>query len=118
MTLLAAPLAAAPQDASRPLRMSMQAFGVQAEIEVRDLPAREAEAAIQAALTEIHQVAQLADTGGEAAGGVGVLNRAAGQSPQEIDQRLGELLLRSLQFCIWTQGVYGPLGGQLYDAWA
>jgi thiamine biosynthesis lipoprotein len=121
MTLLAAPLAAAPNDTSqtpRPIRMSMPAFGVQAQVEVRDLLAKDAEAAVQAALTEIHQVAQLADGDGETPLGAGALNRAAGQATQDVDERLAELLLRSLQFCIWTQGAYGPLGGGLYDLWA
>ena len=43
----------------------MPAFEVQAEVEVRGLPGAAAEAAIQAALTEIHQIGQLTDIAGE-----------------------------------------------------
>ncbi|MCP4661877.1 MAG: hypothetical protein GY856_41265 [bacterium] len=98
--------------------MSIDAFGSSAEVEVRDLPRAEAETAVRAALTEIHAISQLVDPAGEQPGGVGALNHAAGRGPQPVDARLAELVLRSLQFCIWSGGAYGPLGGELNRLWA
>lgn len=102
---------------AEPVRMAVPAFGTIAEVEVRDLPPAEARQAVQAALTEIFELSQLADPQGTLAGGVGALNRAAGQGPQAVDGRLAGLLLRGLQFCIWSGGAYGPLGGDLQRIW-
>jgi len=110
-TLLAAPAAA------EPVRKAIAAFGTQAEIEVRDLPSAEAESAVLAALQEIFALDHLFDPDGEVTGGLGVLNRAAGGGAVEIDPRVSDLLLRGLQFCIWSGGAYGPLGGELYRLW-
>lgn len=100
-----------------PLRMTIPAFGTDAEVEIRDLPPGAGEEAATAALHEIYQLAALADPDGDAPGGVGELNRMAGKGLQTLDPRVAEMLLRSLQFCIWSQGAYGPLGGQLYRLW-
>ena len=56
------------QEASQPLRMTIPAFGTQAEVEIRDLPPGPGEAAATAALHEIFQLAALADPDGDAAG--------------------------------------------------
>ncbi len=101
----------------QPLRMTIPAFGTDAEVEVRDLPPGPGEEAATAALHEIFQLAALSDPDGDAPGGVGALNKMAGQGRQTLDPRIAELLLRSLQFCIWSQGAYGPLGGELYRLW-
>jgi len=98
--------------------MSVAAFGTTAEVEVRTLPRAEAEAAVRAALAEIHAISQLVDPDGEQPGGVGALNRAAGRGAQPVDERVAEILLRSMQFCIWSSGAYGPLGGALNRLWA
>lgn len=121
--LLAAP-AAAQQLASdgdggaNPVRMTTSAFGATAEVEVRDLPAAAAEEAVVEALSEIHAISLLSDPDGTAAGGIGALNQAAGGAAQVVEPRVAELLLRSLQFCIWSNGAFGPLGGELYELWA
>lgn len=117
--LLAAPLGAQQigSGAPVPVRMATTAFGVSAEVEVRDLPAAAAQEAVTEALSEIHTISLLTDPDGDAAGGIGPLNQAAGGAPQVIEPRVAELLLRSLQFCIWSNGAYGPLGGELYELW-
>lgn len=135
--LLVAPAAAqtSPQAKTQAVRMSMPAFGVQAVVEVRDLPNAEAETAVKAALQEIFEIDRLADIAEPAAaepaaeatadenaqrpvpGGVRALNLGAGQGAQAVEPRVAEVLLRSLQFCIWSNGAYGPLGGEIYDLW-
>lgn len=101
-----------------PTRMATPAFGITAEIEVRDLAAGVAGAAIEAALSEVFDLSRLSDPQGVETGGAGELNRSAGRGPMTIDPRLAELLLRSLQFCIWSNGAYGPLGGELEILWS
>ena len=112
-------LFAAPSEAEipEPVRLATNAFGASAEIEVRDLPAAAARAAIEAALSEIYAISVLTDPEGTDPGGVGSLNQSAGHEAHPVDPRVGELLLRSLQFCIWSGGAYGPLGGGLYQMW-
>ncbi len=100
-----------------PMRMAISVFGTSAEVEVRDLPAAEAAAAIESTLTEIFTIDRLTDPDGDEPGGVGELNRAAGKAPQSVDLRVADLLVRSLQFCIWSGGAYGPLGGGVYSLW-
>ena len=102
---------------AEPMRMAISVFGASAEVEVRDLPGAEASAAIESTLTEIFTLDRLSDPDGDEPGGVGVLNRAAGQGPQAVDVRVADLLVRSLQFCIWSNGAYGPLGGGIYSLW-
>lgn len=109
---LAAPLTA------QPVRLSVRAFGAEAEVEVRDLPREAAGAAAQAALLEIHELSQLVDPGARLPGSVGALNALAGTGPQPVDERMAHLLVRGLQYCLWSNGTYGPLGGRLYRFWA
>lgn len=100
-----------------PVRLSTEAFGSQAEIEIRDLPAEAATAAARDALREIFEISQLLEPGGSRPGGFGVLNAGAGGEPVPLEPRAAELLRRGLQFCFWTRGAHGPLGGQLYSLW-
>ena len=100
-----------------PIRMAVGAFGTEAEVEVRDLPVEVGREAVQAALAEIYEIDLLSDADGAAPLGVGTLNRAAGEAAVPIDPRVADLLLRSQQFCIWSGGAYGPLGGLLEDLW-
>ena len=120
MRFLLAPLvlvlAASPATAE-PIRLSAEAFGTQAEIEVRGLARDAAVAAARDALREIFEVSQLADPSGRQPGGFGALNAAAGSEPQLLDQRAADLVRSGLQYCLWTNGAHGPLGGQLYRLW-
>lgn len=100
-----------------PVRLATTAFGVSAEVEVRDLPRAEADAAARAALEEIFEISQLVDPSLELPRGVGGLNAAAGRGPQAVDTRVAELLMQSYRICVWTDGAHGPLGGNLYGLW-
>ena len=114
---LALALVATPSLAE-PVRLAAPAFGVTAEVEVRDLPRPEAAAAARLALEEIFAVSRLVDPEGELPGGVGALNAAAGsEEPIQLAEGVAELLLRGLQICIWSSGAHGPLGGELYRLW-
>ncbi len=108
---------AGPAGAAEPMRMAISVFGTTAEVEVRDLPAADASTAIESTLTEIFTIDRLVDPDGDEPGGVGRLNHGAGQGPQNVDLRVADLLVRSLQFCIWSNGAYGPLGGGIYRLW-
>ncbi len=108
---------AAGTSAAEPIRLSADVFGTQAEIEIRDLPRDVATAAAHDALREIYDVSRLADPSGELPGGLGALNAAAGSEPQPLDARTADLVRRGLQYCLWTNGAHGPLGGHLYRLW-
>jgi thiamine biosynthesis lipoprotein len=112
LSLLAAPLSA------QPVRMSIEAFGVDVQIEVQDLPQEQATAAVEAALYEIHHLDKLLARDSPLPGSVGALNSAAGTTAIELDQQVVTVLVRSLQYCGWSNGAYGPLGGVLNDLWS
>jgi thiamine biosynthesis lipoprotein len=90
---------------------SAQAFGEVAQIEVRDLDATAAEVVLRAAMVEL--VAAEAD-----AVAITVrLNAAAGRDPVQLDGTALKMLRRTLDFCLWSDGAHGPLGGVLYELW-
>ncbi len=114
--LLVLPLAVGAATA-QPVRLTADAFGTQAEIEIRDMEREAAVAAAHDALREIHEISLLADPSGTRPGGLGALNAAAGKDSLLLDPRAAELLRRGLQYCLWTNGAHGPLGGELYHLW-
>ena len=101
----------------RPVRIAAVAFGTPVEIEVRDLPRDAARTAIQTALADVSELERLTRTTGSEPGGLGALNAAAGVGPQPLDPRLMPLLVRAQEFCFWSEGAHGPLGGDLYNLW-
>ena len=112
MALIAGPAAA------EPVRMAADAFGTQAGIEIRELPAEAAKAAALDALREIYEISQLTNPAGELPGSLGALNAAAGnEEPLLLDERASEVLRRGLQYCLWSNGAHGPLGGEIYRLW-
>ena len=115
---LSAGLAPIPRAQAEPVRLSAAAFGATAEVEVRGLPREAAQAAARKALREIFDLSQLLDPSSRLAGGVGELNAAAGQQqPLVPESRVADLLRRGLQYCLWSNGSHGPLGGELYRLW-
>ncbi len=110
------PLAAGTA-AAEPTRMAADAFGTQAEIEIRGLAEEAAKAAANDALREIYEISLLTDPAGDLPGGFGALNAAAGNGPQLLDERASEVLRRGLQYCLWSNGAHGPLGGEIYRLW-
>ncbi len=87
------------------LRLAGRAFDVAAEIEVLDLPSADAEAAITAAFAEI-DLTPLELRALEAAAATG--------RPVVLEPRARALVERALGFCYWSEGVVGPLGGEIY----
>lgn len=114
---LAALLLAGAAESLEPLRIASQAFDARVEIEVRDLPRPEAEAAVEAAVQAILEVEDLVDPRREGPRSLARLNAAAGKKPVAVDLLLLRLLARAQDFCIWSRGAHGPLGGELYDLW-
>lgn len=159
LTTSAPPAQAVPADAAEPIRLSTDAFGHRATVEVRDLPAGENEAAARAALEEVLRLAKLTDprqapetaepaalsetdsaagSAGDAAGeeslegegkasadteapavagDIATLNARAGSGPQPVSAELLELLIKTQDFCVWSRGAHGPLGGRLRELW-
>ncbi len=100
------------------VRLSADAFGTRAEIEVHGLPRAQAAAAAENALHEIFDLSQLFDPASRLPGSIGALNAAAGaEETMVLEPRVADLLRRGLQFCLWTNGAHGPLGGELYRLW-
>ena len=103
-------------ESPEPVRLSATLLGTHAEIEVRDLPRTEADAAIRAALAEAYAIERLVSDDGEMPGGLASLVSTPGGGT--VDPRLAELLLGTLRYCFWSNGAHGPLGGAIYDQWA
>jgi thiamine biosynthesis lipoprotein len=101
---------------AHPLRATVQAFGGTLMVEVRDLPAEAANAAIQAAVAEVGEVERLTDPG-RPYGEISALNAAAGKGARRVDPRLFPVLARALDFCQWSDGKEGPLGRDLHRLW-
>lgn len=121
MTLLGALLLLAPvigpDDSVAALQVSTRAFGGEVLLVVADLPGERGEEALRRALQEVRDLAELSDPDGSRADGLGRLNAGAGTGPVPVDGRLAELLGRALEFCRWSDGANGPLGGRLYRLW-
>jgi thiamine biosynthesis lipoprotein len=113
----ATPVAASPSSPVHPLRATgAAAFGGALEVEIRDLPREAAEAAIQAAVTEVGEVERLTDPS-RPEGELAALNAAAGKGPRRVDPRLFAALARALNYCLWSEGKEGPLSGNLHRLW-
>ena len=100
-----------PAAAASGWRASGEAFGQPARIEVRDLSAADAETALRAAMAE------LAATEAHVVAVSLRLNAAAGRDPVPVEARALAMLRRALDFCRWSEGAHGPLGGVLYELW-
>ena len=114
-----APVAAAsgvPGAPVRPSRATGTAFGGTLEVEIRDLPRAAAEGAIQAAVAEAGEVERMTDPT-RPDGELAALNAAAGKGPRHVDPRLYATLARALNYCLWSEGKEGPLGGNLHRLW-
>ena len=100
-------LAAGAAEAQDAVRMAMEAFDTEAQIEVRNFDPASAQEVIQEALTEIYAIQRLLDPEILESGGIAYLQKNAGRTVT-VDPRLGELLARDLQYCLWSSGSYSP----------
>ena len=104
-------------DPPHPLHLTATAFGQAAEIDVRDLPASLADDAVRKAFEKLSQIETLSDGMGSAAQGLALLNVSAGKAGVVVDPELYTLLERAENFCIWSENIHGPLGGELNGIW-
>jgi len=102
---------------AQPVRLSVPVFGGAAEVEIRDIRRDQAEVLARAALKQIFELSQFFDPTSQQPGSLGMLNAKAGAGPQTLAPPTYELLLRGAQFCLWSSGAYGPLGGPLRRFW-
>lgn len=91
--------------------MRGKVLGKEVVIEVVGLPSQEAQSKIRQAFTV------LSDTETHVATSIAKLNNAASASPQRVDPEILQLLGRSLEFCLWSDGTFGPLGGRVSALW-
>lgn len=98
--------------AVEPLRLSGRAFGETVALEVRDLAEREADLALRAAFARLREVERELAEATEALNDDASSERAVTVAPPIV-----ELLGRAIQFCTWSQGAVGPLGGALRAHW-
>jgi thiamine biosynthesis lipoprotein len=99
------------------LEVSTEALERPLNLLVADLPPSEAEPALQGAAEAVRTLEALLDPDGDAEGGVGLLNRAAGQGAVPVAPALFPALMRASDFCRWSGQAAGPLGGELYRLW-
>jgi FAD:protein FMN transferase len=112
-------LSAAPAPpAAEAIQLAADAFGRRAVLVVAGLPRAAADRDLADGLATLREVAALTAPDGDAAGGLGRLNAAAGAGKVAVDPRLAELLERAVNFCLWSEGAISPTGGRLYEYWA
>ncbi len=115
--LLALALTGAPANTGEVASRNLRVFDAEAVVSVAGLPAEPANAALAAAEAELREVARFTDPASTAEGTLGALNQASGVGPQPAGEGLFALLSRARDFCDWTGGVTGPLGGELARVW-
>lgn len=95
-----------------PIELEGQAFGARVLIEVNGLAEDLARQRVADAFGVIQNLERAVAEGVEAA------NDGAGEQRTVIlDGDLFDLALRAQQFCQWSQGAIGPLGGNVYAHW-
>ncbi|MCZ7652988.1 MAG: FAD:protein FMN transferase [Thermoanaerobaculia bacterium] len=94
------------------VRLEGSAFGFTAIVEVRGLSAAEGERAAQAAFTAL----AAAETDLGPGGGLARLAERAGE-PVALPPPLLGLVAKAVDFCVWSEGRIGLLGGHAYDLW-
>jgi thiamine biosynthesis lipoprotein len=110
--LPALPDAVAPEGEVEAVRLSGRALGQEVTIEVLNLPAATGEAAVRAGLARLREVGALLDAATER------LNADAGtERAVALEPAAAEILARALEFCAWSKGAHGPLGGSLAAHW-
>lgn len=89
-----------------------EAFGERAGITLVGWPEARAEAVGRSALARLQEAEEM----------VAEVTEALNRDPDSartlpVDPAIGELARRALQFCSWSQGAHGPLGGGLRRHW-
>lgn len=94
--------------AAQPVRLAAEFGDDHAEIEVRDLRTDKGQVAIQAAFAEMTTMLVLVEGPGD-----NQVIIEAGAEPRAVDPHFAGLALRAQQFCLWSNGSFGPLAGML-----
>lgn len=110
---LAVSLAAPPAGAQgEPRRLTAEAFGEPLTIEVRDLAAERAPEVLRNAFRHLQDTERLLTEAEERLNADPRSERAVGLEPAVV-----ALLERAQDYCTWSEGAVGPLGGSLRDHW-
>lgn len=110
--LLASATPAPSESAAEPLVLSGRAFDEEVVLEVRDLPEAEAEATLRAAFDRLRELEELLLEAERALNADASTERAVPVVPP-----VTALFTRALQYCSWSQGALGPVGGTLAAHW-
>ena len=105
-----------PESDDSAVRLEMPLFGDVMHIEVRDLERDSALNAIRQALLRMHAFAAQVSPDSPQRGSVGEINRRAGTLVPVTEDVFG-FVIHSMRFCLWSSGVQGPLGGEIYRLW-
>ena len=110
-----APRAAEPSGTdgrTEPRRLRAEALGLPLSVEVRDLTAAAAEEALRDAFRHLQATVRLLEETEERLNADARSERAV-----TVEAPAFELLRRAREFCRWSDGAVGPLGGGLRDHW-
>lgn len=110
--LAADPPGGGPAPADEPLRLSARAFDQDVALEVRDLPEAEANTVLRTAFERLQKLEALLEEARRKLNAEATTGRTVAVEPPVMD-----LLSRALQYCSWSEGALGPLGGSLEAHW-
>jgi thiamine biosynthesis lipoprotein len=94
----------------------MPLFGGVMQVEVRDTRRDLALEAIRVALLRMHAFAAQVDPDSQQRGSLGEINRNPGRFVPVTDE-VFSFVVHALRYCLWSGGVQGPLGGEIYRLW-
>lgn len=103
-------ISVAGRAAAQPVRLAATFGDDEAQLEVRDLRTDKAEAAIGAAIGAMQSALDLIESPD---GPRAQLHRSDQSQLIDIDDGFANLLARAQQFCMWSNGAFGPLAGRL-----
>ncbi|MDA8015828.1 MAG: FAD:protein FMN transferase [Thermoanaerobaculia bacterium] len=105
-----------PSSDQTAVRLQIQLFGDVMEIEVRDVDRNMALEAIRLAMLKMHSFSAQIAADSPQRGSLGEINRRPG-SFVPVTEEVFEFVLHSMRYCLWSGGMQGPLGGEIYRLW-
>lgn len=98
------------------VRLEMPLFDDVMQVEVRDMERGPALEAIRRALLRMHAFAAQVAPDSPQRGSLGEINRQAGGLVPVTEEVFG-FVVHGMRYCLWSGGVQGPLGGEIYRLW-
>ena len=98
------------------VRLEMPLFDDVMQVEVRDAERGPALEAIRRALLRMHAFAAQVSPDSPQRGSLGEINRHAGQLVPVTEDTF-DFVIHAMRYCLWSGGVQGPLGGEIYRLW-